>query len=260
MTSPSEPRTPSLYHVGAGSALPPAAALGVLFAGIASAIVIGSVTHSVGLSILVALALSQVVMFLLPVGVAWKLGLRRGALGMRWPARRPVIAAVLLGTTSWYLNVRLVELFPFDEGHVRTLNTVVEQPPLVVALFAVALLPAICEEVLFRGAVQRALSTRLFPVAAVVVTAVLFAGYHMSLVQLLPVFLLGLALGTLAHRSDSVVPAITAHFLNNTMVILVSRREPAALADALASHPTIALAGCAVASAIGVALLVETRA
>lgn len=257
MTSPSEPRTPRLYHVGAGSALPPTAALGVLFAGIASAIVIGSVTQSLGLSLLVALVLSQAVMLLLPVVVMGKLGLRRGALGLAWPARRPLVAAVLLGCTSWYPNVRLVELIPFDEGHVRTLNTVVEQPPLVVALLAVALLPAICEEVLFRGAVQRALSTRLFPVAAVVVTAVLFAGYHMSLVQLLPVFVLGLALGALAHRSDSVVPAMTAHFLNNTMVILVSRREPAALADAFATHPNLALASCAVASAVGVALLVK---
>ena len=255
MTSPSEPRTPSLYHAGAGSALPPLAALGVLSAGIASAIVIGAVAHELGLSLLVALMLAQGVMLLLPLVVMRKLGLRGEALGLRRPPASLMVAAVLIGCTAWLVNVRIVELFPFEEVRLKSLNTVVEQPPLVVALLAIALVPAVCEEMLFRGAVQRALATRLFPIAAVLMTAVLFAGYHMSLVQLLPAFMLGTLLGALAHRADSIVPAMTAHFLNNTMVILVSRRQPAVLADTLAAHPNAALAGCAIASVVGMSLI-----
>jgi membrane protease YdiL (CAAX protease family) len=134
---------------------------------------------------------------------------------------------------------------------------VVDQPPLVVALLAIAVVPAVCEELLFRGAVQRAFTTRLFPIAAIVLTALLFAGYHMSLIQLMPTFTLGLLLGVLAHRADSVVPAMLAHFLNNTMAILVARRQPAVLADTIAAHPTAALVGCAIASVLGVSLILK---
>ena len=257
MTSPSEPRTPRLYHAGAGSALPPLAALAVLSGGLASILVIGSVAHDLGLSVLVALTVSGLLLVLLPLGAVWKLGLRGDALGLRWPQVRPVIAAVLIGCTAWLVNVRIVQLFPFEEGQLKSLNAVVDQPPLVVALLAIAAVPAVCEELLFRGAVQRALTTRLFPIAAVVLTALLFSGYHMSLIQLLPTFTLGLLLGALAHRADSVVPAMIAHFLNNTMAILVARRQPAVLAETIAAHPNAALVGCAIVSAVGVALLVK---
>ncbi len=257
MTSPSEPRTPRLYHAGARSALPPNAALGALFAGIASIFVIHAMAQELGWSVLVALTVSGLVMLLLPLAVMWRLGLRGDALGLRLPRPVPVIAAVLIGTTAWLVNVRLVQLLPFKEGTLKTLNAVVDEPPLVLALLAIAVVPAVCEEVLFRGAVQRALTTRLFPIAAVAVTAVLFAGYHMSPIQLLPTFTLGVLLGGLAHRADSVVPAMIAHFLNNTMAILVARRQPAVLADTIAAHPNAALVGCAIASVVGVSLLVK---
>jgi sodium transport system permease protein len=233
------------------------AALGVLSAGIASAIVIGSVTHELGLSLLVALMLSQAVMLLLPVFTMWQLGLRRDALGLRRPQLVLVIAAVLIGCSAWLINVRIVQLLPFEEGRLRSLNSVVDKPPLVVVLLAVALLPAVCEEVLFRGAVQRALAARLFPIVAVVATSALFGAYHMSLVQLLPATMLGILLGALAHRADSIVPAMTAHCLNNMMVILVQRRQPAVLAETLAAYPNAALAGCVIATAVGVSLIIK---
>jgi membrane protease YdiL (CAAX protease family) len=128
----------------------------------------------------------------------------------------------------------------------------------VLALFALAVMPAICEEVLFRGAVQRALSTRLFAPAAIVLSSLLFAGYHMSPIQLVPTFTLGLALGALAWRADSIAPAMLAHFLNNTLAVLVSRRQPAALAGWLESNPNLALAGCAVATVGGLVLIART--
>ncbi len=257
MTSPSEPRTPRLYHAGAGSALPPSVAVGVLFAGIASMLVIGAVGQELRLPLLVTLVVASAAMLAIPVVAMLRLDERRTALGLRWPERRSLIAAALIGATAWYLNVRLVSLLPFEGGQLQSLNRVVVDPPLIIALLAIAVVPAICEEVMFRGAVQRSLATRLFPIGAVVLTSLLFAGYHMSLVQLLPTFTLALALGALAHRANSVVPAMLAHFLNNAMAILVARRQPADLAAALDAHPTLALTGCAAATALGLALVAK---
>lgn len=258
MTSPSEPRTPRLYHAGAGSALPPMIAIGILFAGIATMLVVGVLGASVGAPILVTLAVGEIVLAALPLFALRRMELRREAIGLRGARGSLYAAAVLIGLSCWYLNVQLVSLFPFDETRLRSLSNVVDQPPLIVAVLALAVAPAIAEEILFRGAVQRSLATRLFPPAAIVVTSLLFAGYHMSLLQLVPTFTLALLLGAIAHRGASVLPAMLAHLLNNTMAILVSRKQPAALAGWLDAHPTAALAACALATLTGIALIART--
>ncbi len=258
MTSPSEPRTPRLYHAGAGSALPPVVAIGVLLASVASYLVVAIALQSAGLTMLLVVVGGELALLLLPLYAIKRLDLRRSALGLRWPPAMPMIGAVLIGSTAWYLNMRLVALLPFDEGRLRQLSEVVDAPPLVLALFALALIPAICEEVLFRGAVQRAIATRLFAPAAIVLSSLIFSAYHMSPIQLVPTFTLGLALGALAWRADSIAPAMLAHFLNNTMAVLVSRRQPPALAGWFEVHPNAALAGCAIATVAGLVLIART--
>ena len=113
-----------MYHAGAASALPPLAALGVLFAGIASIFVVAGVTTQLGLSVLVALTLSGLVMLALPLLVTWRLGLTRGALGLRLPERRPIVlnpaehseydwlsrAAAAARVTSWTNRDAILQL------------------------------------------------------------------------------------------------------------------------------------------------------
>lgn len=260
MTSPSEPRTPRLYHAGAGSALPPTIALGILFAGIATMLALGVLGASVGSPILATLVVGEIVLGALPLFAIHRWDLRREALGLRGAPGAVYVAAVLIGISFWYLNVLLVSLLPFDETTMRSLSGVVDQPPLPIALLALAVAPAIAEEILFRGAVQRSLATRLFAPAAIVLTSMLFAGYHLSLLQLVPTFTLALVLGTLAHRGSSILPAMLAHFLNNTMAILISRKQPAFLAGWFDGHPTAALAACALATLAGIAIIARNPA
>ncbi|MBA3459804.1 MAG: CPBP family intramembrane metalloprotease [Deltaproteobacteria bacterium] len=233
-------------------------AIGVLLASVASYLVVAIALQSAGLTMLLVVVGGELALLLLPLYAIKRLDLRRSALGLRWPPAMPMIGAVLIGSTAWYLNMRLVALLPFDEGRLRQLSEVVDAPPLVLALFALALIPAICEEVLFRGAVQRAIATRLFAPAAIVLSSLIFSAYHMSPIQLVPTFTLGLALGALAWRADSIAPAMLAHFLNNTMAVLVSRRQPPALAGWFEVHPNAALAGCAIATVAGLVLIART--
>jgi membrane protease YdiL (CAAX protease family) len=235
-------------------------AIGILFAGIATMLAVGVIGASVGSPILATLVAGEVVLGALPLFAIRRLDLRREAIGLQSAPAALYGAAALIGVSFWYLNVRLVSLLPFDDTTLHSLSNVVEQPPLVVALLALAVAPAVAEEILFRGAVQRALATRLFPVAAIAATSLLFAGYHMSLLQLVPTFPLALVLGALAHRGSSVLPAMLAHLLNNTMAILVSRRQPAVLAGWLDAHPSAALAACVLATLAGIAMIARTPA
>lgn len=87
-------------------------------------------------------------------------------------------------------------------------------------LLAYALLPAICEELAFRGFILTGLQSRLRPRNAVLLSAFLFALYHMNVFLSVPMFCLGVALGLLTRRSGSVLPAVSLHFLHNAALIL----------------------------------------
>lgn len=90
---------------------------------------------------------------------------------------------------------------------------------LVGALFVVALLPAIMEEVIFRGFLMRGL--RGFgSVASILLCGALFSLYHQNPVQTAYQFCCGVAFALIALRSGSVLPTVLAHFLNNAVIVL----------------------------------------
>lgn len=95
-------------------------------------------------------------------------------------------------------------------------------PDLLLQLLAVAILPAICEEVFFRGALQQTLQ-RWFGNrhVAVVVTALLFALAHGDVYGLVPRLGLGLLLGYLFALSGSIVVNVCAHCFNNAVVVML---------------------------------------
>lgn len=95
-------------------------------------------------------------------------------------------------------------------------------PHLILNLIVVALCPAICEEVFFRGALQQALQ-RWFrnPHWAILVTAVVFSLAHAEIFAFLPRFALGVLLGYLFYLSGSIVVSCCAHFLNNALIVIL---------------------------------------
>jgi len=242
MTSPipSEPRTqPKLYHA------PPqiAGAVWITVGGILTiyALQLGLAPAIGGLA---AAAVGFVAVAIELVAAA-RLG--HFSLGLRRPAPRFVLAAVLIGLACWYLEIQLV-VHVHPPGDTTRIAEVVERTPLPASLVVLALLPAIGEELLFRGVFARSL-TRL-PVIAILGSAALFSIYHLVPAQMLGTFPLGLALGLLAVRSGSIVPGMIAHLFNNATVLVVERMN----ITAFDLHPNLALAGAAVLVAGGGAL------
>ncbi len=87
------------------------------------------------------------------------------------------------------------------------------------ALFALALLPAIGEELVFRGVIFHGLRTRFNDISAVLLSALMFALMHQSLQQLLYPFILGCIMGWVVLRTGSLVSSIIIHFVNNFLVV-----------------------------------------
>ena len=92
---------------------------------------------------------------------------------------------------------------------------------LLINLFIMALLPAIAEELFFRGALQKTLLrlTRI-PWLAITISSAVFALLHGTFFKILPIFTLGLLLGTVYHFTRNLWYTITIHFLNNAFAVL----------------------------------------
>jgi len=265
MTSPNEPRTASLYHADhpAGSAVAavdPALAAAIVTATLATYLVVAMLVPR---SIVVMAA--QAALAAVPIAAVvihrrrepGSPGTALGALGLRPAPRRFFVAAIAIGATTWYLNMYLVALLPVTERQVRTLADLVDRPTLAAALVMFALVPAVCEELLFRGILARALGRPLRLAVAAMISAAVFSVYHLSLAQALPTLTLGFVLALIAIRADSVLPTVIAHALNNALAILMSRNELPAVTSWLARHPVAALAGCAASTALGIAITVR---
>ena len=94
---------------------------------------------------------------------------------------------------------------------------------LAVNLLVMALVPAVCEEFLFRGALQQVL-VKWFrkPHLAVFVTAVIFSLGHGDVFAFLPRFFIGLVLGYVFMYCGSIWLNVGIHFANNAMIVILS--------------------------------------
>ena len=129
-------------------------------------------------------------------------------------------------------------------GLTRTLTRFNGPAALLAGLFVIALLPAIGEELLFRGLVQNGLERLLgHPAAAIWATAAVFSAIHMQFVGFLPRLLLGALFGYFYARSRHLLVPIAAHFFNNAFTLLLmyaQQHRLAAVGEAEDAGPLLA--------------------
>lgn len=89
-------------------------------------------------------------------------------------------------------------------------------------LLMLAVVPGICEELLFRGYVQRQFERGVGIAGGILLSGIIFGLYHLRLSQALPLSVLGIYLAYLAWRTGSLWPAVIVHFANNALAILIA--------------------------------------
>lgn len=92
-------------------------------------------------------------------------------------------------------------------------------PELLMQFLALCVMPAIAEELLFRGAFQ-GLMRPCGSAAAIFAPALLFGVLHLDLAQGLTAFACSVFLGWLAERSGSILPGMLLHLANNALAFL----------------------------------------
>lgn len=135
------------------------------------------------------------------------------------------VAALFMGCGAMLIGIILTSfvsmLFPTEAEMVSSglMNELMSDNELL-TFAVVALTPAVCEEMLFRGFLFSAFRGRYKIVVSVLLTAVIFGVYHMSIVRFFTTALLGAALAVIVYYSDSIFPAMVMHAINNGIAVL----------------------------------------
>jgi ABC-2 type transport system permease protein/sodium transport system permease protein len=160
--------------------------------------------------------------------VRWSTGL-----GLKGANVGAFLAAIVLGLSLWPVAH---EIFLISEGlglsslgskqiaAAEAMLTQFKTVPLSLILITMAVVPAVCEELCFRGFVFGALRTRMSGTSTIVFSAILFGVFHEVLFpgRLLASMFLGLVLGFVRFRSGSVLPGMLLHSIHNGLLLALS--------------------------------------
>lgn len=140
----------------------------------------------------------------------------------------PVLLVLGVGAILWaipFVN-SLSELnkliYPEDKAMLAKLVELLtggDSSMLVLRLLVIAFIPALTEEMFFRGLLQNTLARTIGAAPAVCVAALIFSLAHNDLSGVLPRFLLGCFLGYLLVRSGSLWLPVVVHFVNNGIIV-----------------------------------------
>ena len=235
-----------------------------------------------------AIPVQQAAAVVLPLVLllAWQRVDLRHTFGLRWPVAAggpaawrtvaSVAGAMLVGGGLFVLGaavllaIRGTHVSAEAKSLAEKLITMMRDKPVWLSWSLIALLPAIGEELLFRGWVQSALvgawPSRGRAVAGVVAQAVCFAIFHLLPERMPQTFALGLVAGVMTLATRSLLPAIACHATHNSIPLVMlwlagglsGSAEPAPAATAAATGlnlPVWTVVAALVSVAVGTAML-----
>ncbi len=158
------------------------------------------------------------------------LSLGRPSFWMTIPAAG--LLALALQPLTRLLQTVVVQLYPYSEATLESLaplEMILRDAPLGWTLLAMAVAPAICEELAFRGFILSGLRRLGHKWGAIALTAVFFGIAHGILQQSILATITGLVLGYICVKTSSIWPAMTYHLVHNATAISAARLTPATL-------------------------------
>jgi len=199
-----------------------------------------------------AVPLQQAALLLpLAAAILWQRVDGRNTFGLAWPARPgstlPAAAALGAGLfvtgAAAMLALRGTSVSPAARDLAERLMSLVFDRPRWVGWLVIVILPAIAEELFFRGWVLAAFTgnrpAQGRAVVAVLLQAAAFAAFHLLPERMPQTFLLGLVLGWMTLATGSILPAILAHAAHNAVPLVLLARAAAGSDSPLAADGSL---------------------
>lgn len=195
---------------------------------------IQSATGVNGLGFFYAVSAVMLILFVaLPFAAAIYLKLNPAkTFALEFPHWSGWIAALCFGCSTWILGIALFAVqqkyYPMPDVYkiaFEQFEQILSTSSLWQVLFVAAVVPAVCEELFFRGFALSGLRRALGPLVAVLVVSFAFGLYHGSIFRLAGTFSLGLMLGLLVIRYRALWLAMLVHLMHNGLSIATSRPD-----------------------------------
>lgn len=125
---------------------------------------------------------------------------------------------------SMWIGDQLQSTMP--EATVRMFESMMGSP---LGYLAIGILAPIAEEVVFRGAILRRLLSmfdKKHHWIPIILSAVIFGAVHLNIPQFVHATVIGLILGWMYYRTDSIIPGVVFHWINNSVVFLLYALMP----------------------------------
>ncbi len=156
----------------------------------------------------------------------WKIDIR-ATFALRMPPARHLAAGVLVGLSAWVparelalLQQALLGLPPSAVQSADIMAATLRSMPPATVLLLIAVVPALCEELLFRGFLVSSVGAGRRKWTAIITSAAIFGVFHFLLFRFAVTAALGGLLAYLCWQSRSILPGVIAHFLNNTLGVV----------------------------------------
>lgn len=151
-------------------------------------------------------------------------------LNIRWVSLPVLVIVVLLPFSlqpiiSWF-GVVIAEIYPMSPSMLAGLEgmeNMFVDAPWGWLLLAFAVVPAVFEELAFRGFMLSGLRSETKDWTAIFITAAFFGITHGILQQSLNAGMVGVLLGYVAVRTNSIIPTMIIHFLHNGLLVVVGK-------------------------------------
>lgn len=181
--------------------------------------------NSASMRLLFSAAISSFIFFVISAGYCL---IRRKSFARLFPFERigtkllaPLcvvgLTVTLMSNYAAQLTTEVFTLFGVSNRGGDIIASGVE-PPVFLYYLTVAVLPALAEEFAFRGVIMGSLRPYSDGLALVISSAA-FALMHGNFVQIPFTFCCGMAFGFIAIRTNSLLPSIIIHFLNNALSV-----------------------------------------
>lgn len=210
---------------------------------------------------LIGLLMCQVIAYLLVLYLVLRVHAPntpiRGLLAIRPTNPWFFVLALIVGVgstfPSWWLLEQIERVYPHGEQLFEWLDVfyTLSQPERIAVAFGTVVVGPFLEEMLFRGALYRPMRVDKSPALVIGVTAFIFAAVHLDLQKMLPLSLMGAALGYMRWASGSLWPPFLMHLAFNAVpfVELLSHEvkpppdaEPVSISWVTAGAGTVVLA------------------
>ncbi len=184
-------------------------------------------TIQVFVILLAAVAMPAVLMAMFLSRRPWEsLRLRGCSLPM---ASAAILLAIMINPLVTWVSAAVMTVYPpndsllgFQEVVSRIINTA---PNWWAILFVFAIMPALFEELAFRGFILSGLESLKKNWQAIVITSLLFGLTHSILQQSIMTFFVGVVLGVIAVQTRSLIPCILFHGVHNSLAITISQLQ-----------------------------------